>query len=280
MGASMDLSSKIRVVRLLMGFDQRDLAFAVGMKSATHINRWEQGGSTPRPNMLQNLGKALEVYWPWFLDSTLPVTQKEYLSYRPISPYGNYTNKWLTLMPQHLGELLPDFFTDLRCQNITAFSAPCGGGVIVSKCEKLPLIITCRQELFPALLETIPAAQKQSISDTEFAEQLFKDGMTQELFKCSGISAPYIEPVKEPPPKVTVYVKLTASISNTVDIAGIQTRLDKNMQKIINESGLEEVELDVSVTASKSTNQYVSEFVIGKEMKDLARLLSADKSNE
>ena len=139
---------------------------------------------------------------------------------------------------------------------------------------------TCRQELFHVLLETIPAAEKHYITDTEFAEQLFKDGMTQELFKCSGISAPYIEPVKEPPPKVTVYVKLTASIYNTVDIAGIQIRLDKKMQKLIYESGLEEVELDVSVTASKSTNQFVSEFVVGKEMKELAQLLLVNESNE
>lgn len=275
----MNLARKIRVSRLLAGHDQKDLAFAVGMKSATHINRWEQGVSSPRSNMLQKLGKALEIYWPWLLDSNLPYVQEEYIYYRPMSPYVDYTERWLSLMPKHLAELLPDFLSELQYVNITAYSAPCGGGVIVGN-AKTPLMITCRQELFPILLETIPAAEKHNITDTEFAEQLFKDGMTQELFKRSGTNAPYIEPVKEPPPKVTVYVKLTASISNTVDIAGIQTRLDKKMQKMINESGLEEVELDVSVTASKSTNQYVSEFVVGKEMKYLAQLLLVNKSNE
>jgi len=35
----MDLPSKIRAARLVAGLDQRGLAFAMGMKSATHINR-------------------------------------------------------------------------------------------------------------------------------------------------------------------------------------------------------------------------------------------------
>lgn len=275
----MDLPSKIRVARLLTGYDQKNLAFIMGMKSSTHINRWEQGVSTPRADMLQKLGKALDIYWPWFMDSNLPYTQEEYISYRPLSPYVDFTDKWLALMPRHLAQLLPDFLAELHCTNITVFSAPCGGGVIVGN-AKTPLMITCRQELYPILLETIPAAEKHNITDTEFAEQLFKDGMSQELFKRSGANAPYIEPVKEPPPKVTVYVKLTASISNTVDIAGIQTRLDKKMQKLINESGLEEVKLDVSVTASKSTNQYVNEFVVGNNMKALAQLLSEKTLSE
>lgn len=275
----MDSASKIRVVRLLMGFDQRDLALALGMKSPTHINRWEQGGSTPRSTMLQNLSKILDIYWPWLLDSNLPYNQKEYISYRPLSPYVDYTQKWLALMPRHLAQLLPDFLAEIHCQNITVFGALCGGGVIVGN-AKTPLIITCRQELFSALLETIPAAEKQSITDTEFAEQLFKDGMTQELFKRSGVIVPNIEPINEPPPKITVVIKLNASINNAVDIAGIQVMLDKKMQNLVLESGLEEAVLDVSVTASKSTNQYVNEFVVGKDMHNLAQLLLRNKSNE
>lgn len=275
----MNLASKVRVARLLAGFDQRELALAMAMKSATHLNRWEQGVSAPRADMLQKLGSALEIYWPWLMDSNLPYTQEEYISYRPLSPYVDYTDKWLALMPRHLAQLLPDFLAELYCKSITVFSAPCGGGVIVVN-AKTPLMITCRKELFSVLIETLQIAEKQTVTDTEFAEQLFKDGMTQDLFKRSGANAPYIKPVKEPPPKVTVYVKLTASISNTVDIAGIQARLDKKMQKLINESGLEEVELDVSVTASKSTSQYVSEFVVGKEMKELAQLLLVNESNE
>ena len=277
----MDLASKIRVARLLAGYGQRELAREMGMKSATHINRWEQGISAPRSNMLQKLGYALQIYWPWLLDSSLPYVQSDGIFYRPLSPYIDYTDQWLSIMPKHLAELLPDFLSELQYNNIVTFSAPCGGGVIVAKNEKLPLMITCRQELFPALLETIPAAEKHNITDTEFAEQLFKGTMTHDFFERSGASIiPFVEPVVEPPPKVSVHVKLTASISNTVDIAGIQARLDKNMQKIINESGLEEVELDVSVTASKSTNQYVSEFVVGKEMKELAQLLLVNESNE
>lgn len=276
----MNIASKIRVARLLAGFDQRDLALSLGMRASTHVNRWEQGVSAPRPVMLQNLGKILDIYWPWLMDSNLPYTQEEYISYRPLSPYVDYTDKWLALMPKHLAELLPDFLSELHYDNITTFSAPCGGGIIVASNEKLPLIITCRQELFPALLETIPAAEKHNITDTEFAEQLFKDGMTQELFRRSGVNVLNIEPIEEPPPKVTVYVKLTASISNTVDIAGIQVRLDKKMQNLILESELEEAALDVSVTASKSTNQYVNEFVVGTNMRALAQLLTEKAPSE
>lgn len=271
----MYLPNKIRVARLLAGFDQKDLALAMGMKSATHINRWEQGVSAPRSNMLQKLGKALEIYWPWLLDSNLPYIQGEYLSYRPMSPYVDYTDRWLSIMPKHLAELLPDFLSELQLDNIITFSAPCGGGIIVATNNTLPLMITCRQELFPILLETIPTSKKQKITDIEFAEQLFKGTITQELFERSGVTALQIELITEPPPKVSVSINLTASLNNTVDIAGIQTLLDNKMQNLIKESGLEEVKLDVSVTASKSTNQFVAEFVVGKKMRELARELGS-----
>jgi len=272
---TMYLPNKIRVARLLAGFDQKDLALAMGMKSATHINRWEQGVSAPRSNMLQKLGKALEIYWPWLLDSNLPYIQGEYLSYRPMSPYVDYTDRWLSIMPKHLAELLPDFLSELQLDNIITFSAPCGGGIIVATNNTLPLMITCRQELFPILLETIPTSKKQKITDIEFAEQLFKGTITQELFERSGVTALQIELITEPPPKVSVSINLTASLNNTVDIAGIQTLLDNKMQNLIKESGLEEVKLDVSVTASKSTNQFVAEFVVGKKMRELARELGS-----
>ena len=276
----MNLGNKIRVARLLAGFDQRGLALTMGMKAATHINRWEQGVSAPRSNMLQKLGNALEIYWPWLLDSNLPYIQGEYISYRPMSPYVDYTDRWLSIMPKHLAELLPDFLSELQYDNITTFSAPCGGGIIVATNNKLPLMITCRPELFPALYETIPTSKKHTITDTEFAEQLFKGTTTQELFERSGVTALQIKPITEPPPKVTVSINLTASLNDTVDIAGIQTWLDNEMKNLIKESGLDEVKLDVSVSAAKSTNQFVTEFVVGKNMMKLAQLFLEKHSYE
>lgn len=276
----MDLPSKIRAARLLAGLDQRGLAFAMGMKSATHINRWEQGVSAPRSNMLQKLGDALRIYWPWLIDSNLPYTQEEFISYRPLSPYVEYTDRWLSLMPKHLAELLPDFLSELQYDNITTFRAPCGGGVIVATNNKLPLMVICRQELFPTLLESITAKQEVSITDNEFARQLFKGAITQELFERCGVSTICIPPAPEPPPKITVSIHLTASLDNTVDINGAQSRLDSQIRNLIMESGLEEVKFNLTVAASKSTNQFVTEFVVGENMKELAQLLLEKTSNE
>jgi len=258
----MQIASKIRVARLLAGFDQRELATSLGMKSATHVNRWEQGMSTPRPAMLRDLGKALDLYWPWFLDSTLPYSQQDYVSYRPLSPYVDYTDKWLTLMPKHLAELLPDFLSELQFVNISTFSAPCGGGIIVATNNKLPIMITCRPELFPTLLETIPNPNTHTITDIEFAEQLFKGTLTQKLFSRTGVNTLQIEPTIEPPPIVTIAINLSASIKNTVDIAGIQDRLDKKMQKLIKDSELEEVKLDVLLPQKVQTNLWLNSLLV------------------
>ena len=197
-----------------------------------------------------------------------------------MSPYVDYTDRWLSLAPKHLAELFPDFLSELQYDNITCFIAPCGGGIIVALNNKLPLMITCRQELFPALYQAVPTSKKETITDTEFAKQLFKGIITQELFERSGVNALRIEPITEPPPKVTLSINLTASLANTVDIAGIRTKLNKKIQKLIKESGLDEVKLDLSVTASKSTNQFVTEFVVGKNMMKLAQLFLEKHSYE
>jgi len=70
----MTTGEKIRVLRLLLGYDQKDLAFALSLNAPTSVNRWEQGVALPRIGMLQRLGEVLQVSWAWLQDSHMPVS--------------------------------------------------------------------------------------------------------------------------------------------------------------------------------------------------------------
>ena len=164
----MDIGDKIRVLRLLHDYSQTHLARLIGKKAATHVVRWENGDSMPRAKVLQKLGEALEIHWPWLQDSSLEISKEKVLHYIPMNPITPYTPRWTALMTQQLPQYLPRLLTEINIQAIKCFVAPCGGGIIVAQKDGLALKISCLPVLFSAVVSTLPEHQKINISDLTY----------------------------------------------------------------------------------------------------------------
>ena len=246
----------------------------MGMKAPSHLNRWEQGVAVPRAPMLQKLGSLLNINWPWLLDSSMEFIKGDYVSFRPLSPYSDYTSRWLTLLPQELAELLPHFFDELRFEQYWRFDAPCNGGIIIASKPSLKCMIVCRPELHPFLAPSTPNCKTLTISDHEFSEQLFRLGMTQVLFERCGISS--VKAERSPPssPLAQVTLKLSAKIPTDTNLSVLKKKIQQHIDYLIETEKLLESECSISVNPAKSSNVFIAELVAGKNMKKLAGLLT------
>ena len=270
----MKLGDKIKVVRLLTGEGQRELANFMGMKAPTHINRWEQGVSVPRANMLKKLGDSFNIHWPWLLDSNLDFVKSNDICFRPLSPYTDYTARWLSLLPQDLAELLPVFFDELCFEQYCCFEAPCNGGVIVASKPTLSCMIVCRPELYPKLKASASNCKLLTISDHEFAEQLFRSSMTQVLLERCGITSVKTQEPPSPPPLANLSLKLSAKTPADTNLSTLKEKIQQHIDLLIENEKLLEVECSLSVLPAKSSNELVADLVVGAEMKKLAKLLT------
>lgn len=274
----MEIGKKIKVIRLLLGIGQLELAKGLGMRAATHVNRWEQGTSTPRTNMLQSLGDSLEIYWPWLQDSNTDFVKGAYVHFRPLSPYVLYTPRWLALLQRDMPELLPELFKELDIQNIWGFQAPCRGGFIVAAKPGLTLLITCLPELFDSVVVAFPTVQQISISDGYFAEQLFLGTLTPEILKRCGVE--HVEPVKKryPSPTTKVSFEVKATASADINHQELRNTVQKHIDKIITAARLSEAEVTISVTAPRNSAEIILELVSNPILKKLAQQLNDPES--
>lgn len=274
---NMEIGKKIKAIRLLMGIGQLELAKNLGMKAATHVNRWEQGTATPRTNMLQRLGDSLEIYWPWLQDSNTDFVRGGCVHFRPLSPYVVYTPRWLALLQRDMPELLSELFKELNLQSLWGFQAPCRGGFIVAAKPGLTLLITCLPELFDAVLEALPSVKQVSISDSYFAEQLFLGTLTQDIFKRCGVEHVVLggKPAQLPATKVRFEVKATAEAD--MNHQELRNTLQKHIDEIITAAGLSETDVTISVTAPRNSAEMILELVSNPILKELAQQLNDPK---
>lgn len=269
----MKLGDKIKAVRLLAGEGQKELALIMGTKSPSHINRWEQGVAAPRAIMLQKLGEALCINWPWLMDSNMDFVINNFVYYRPLSPYSNYTARWLTLLPQELAELLPLFIEELRFEQFWRLDAPCNGGVIIVSKPSLHCMIVCRPELYPKLAASIKTCKQLTISDYEFAQQLFTANTTEELFERCGITSTNIPSYPKNPPSACLTLKLDAKLPADTNLRALEKRIQQHLDILIAQEGMQEVNCKITGSPAKSSNELAAELVIGANMKKLANLL-------
>lgn len=266
----MELTNKLKVLRLLAGFGQKELAVDLGMAAATHINRWERGESHPRTNMLQKIGEALGIYWPWLQDSRMPLSTAAFIYFRPLSPYSDYTPRWLSLLPRELSELLPELFFELNITDVWCVQAHCKGGIIVASKEGFTLMIACTPSLYEILSSVLTDAKQAEIDDTLYAEQLFLSTRTQEIMKIIGVG--YIEPeVKQSAPaqaQISVEVKAHAPLNS--DYHELREAIIKQMDLFISKMDLSKAEVKVNISAPKSTYEIVSGLVYDPALKQLA----------
>lgn len=266
----MELTNKLKVLRLLAGFGQKDLAGALGMAAATHINRWERGESHPRTNMLQKIGEALGIYWPWLQDSSMPLSTAEFICFRPLSPYVDYTPRWLSLLPRELSEMLPELFLELNITDVWRIQAHCKGGIIVASKDGFTLMIACTPYLYEILSSAFTDAKQAEIYDTLYAEQLFLSTRTQEIMKIIGVE--YIEPAVKPsaPAQAQLSVEVKAQVAINSDYHELREAIIKQIDLLISEMNLSRAEVKVNISAPKSMYEIVSGLVYDPALKRLA----------
>jgi transcriptional regulator with XRE-family HTH domain/ribosome-associated translation inhibitor RaiA len=272
----MEIGTKIRVLRLLTGKMQRDLACELGMKAATHINRWEKNISTPKANMLQRLGDAFEINWPWLQDSNFGFSKESHVFYRPLSPYEKFSPRWLALLPHELGELLPDFWRELGVKRAWGFRAPCGGGVAILDNGCLTIVVICRPEITESVLNTLPFPTRIDISDSFYASILIRSKKLEELFTLCGITSEILPPKSETARQtfeVSISYKAKASLS--VDQDKLYEAIKASVQKISTDADLEEEEIKIRVTPPRSVKETTLDYV-DPLLKKLAELAWAE----
>ncbi len=270
----MEIGKKIRAIRLLLGIGQLELAKSLGMKAATHVNRWEQGISIPRTNMLQRLGDSLEIYWAWLQDSNTDFVREAYVHFRPLSPYVNFTPRWLALLQRDIPELLPELLLELNLRSIWGFEAPCRGGFVVATKPGLTLLITCLPELYDSIVMALPSVNQVPVSDVYYAKQLFLDEMTQDLFDRCGVGHIEFEKKAAAPPATNVNIVVKASAAADINHQDLRNAIQRHVDTIISAVGLFEADVAINVTASRRSKEIILDLVSDPALKKLALQLS------
>jgi transcriptional regulator with XRE-family HTH domain len=268
-----EIGTKIKVLRLLAGKMQQDLACELGMKAATHINRWEKNMSSPKAKMLQRLGDAFDINWPWLQDSDIEFSRANYIFYRPLSPYSEFSPRWLALLPLELGELLPDFWRELNVEHAWGFRAPCGGGVAVISKDRLTIVIICRPEITESVLNSLPLPTQIDISDSFYASILMRSKRIEDLFKMCEITAEIPPPKAESTQKAyEISISIDAKISLVVDPDKLHQTINASVQKFIAETELEDVRIKITITPPQSIRETILDYVdpLLKKLAELA----------
>jgi transcriptional regulator with XRE-family HTH domain len=254
----MKIGSKIKVLRLLSGKMQQDLAYLLGMKASTHVNRWEKNIMSPKTNMLQQLGDALSINWPWLQDSSFVFSNSNEIYYRPLTPYSVFSPRWLALLPLELTELLPDFWRELKVERTWAFHAPCGGGVAVVKTDGPTIVIICRPEIAESVLNSLPLPTRIDISDSVFSSVLLRSVRLEDLFKLCGITMEVPPPeAKTTPSSYAVTISVKAEASLLIDQNKLYQTITASVQEIIMGAELENAEIEIKVTPPLSLKEIV-----------------------
>lgn len=245
----MNFSEKLKIVRLLAGHDQLAFGRLLGMESATHIVRWEKGQAHPRSQVVKKIGDALNINWPWLLDSDHPINSSRGIEFCPLSPYEERSLKWIKSLTASIDNLLPAFIAELKAETVD-FLAPCGGGIkVLHNTITPPIIITCHPVLYREM--THPSNGKTiGITDKYYAEQLFKSQNTQDILKkCGIINEPCVDRYQRVESDSSVSINIHFSLPISGDLVfGVQSKLDKiktDLIKIANETGLKKVKLSI-----------------------------------
>jgi transcriptional regulator with XRE-family HTH domain len=275
----MVVGQKIKALRLLKGLTQANLAIGLGMRATTHIARWEQSDSIPRTQMLQKLGRILEVNWPWLQDSSQSIINETEISFRPLSPYLINKPKWSALMTRDLAEIMPKLFSELKFETVRGFQAPCGGGIIVANNHNISMEIDCTPTLYLSLVPVLPTIQVQAITDLRFLKVIFLGDMDREICEQCGIR--YVAKVNKPEPetsenfKTRIYVN--ASAEPELNPHDLEAELKKEINRIITKFGLLHSQVSVSVAIPKKKTTTFMDIIVDPEMKKLAKPLYDSK---
>jgi len=230
----MTTGEKIRVLRLLLGYDQKDLAFALSLNAPTSVNRWEQGVALPRIGMLQRLGEVLQVSWAWLQDSHMPVSSGNFLNFRPLSPYLANTERWTRFMCTSLPELFVGLCNELNVTEYFVLDAPCQGGIIIAANKELAIEVSSLPELHAAVRAKLPQYVVMQVTDDEYLEELCAGSRTAELFSRCGVDWIHVQQREpEPPSSPSISMSLNAKIADKDCCTEIKSKVHSVFDELI-----------------------------------------------
>lgn len=152
----MELKDKLRLLRVLKGFRQEEVAVALGVMRSVVV-RYEGGTMAPRDRVIAKYAKVLgNVSFEWLKDSTTPAFWSE--TFRPLSPYTRYTHATIRTIAGELSKLT-EMLNVLGIDAVHVLESDLGH-IMVASSPDVALVIIAREEISEALLSSVPAQNR------------------------------------------------------------------------------------------------------------------------
>lgn len=247
----MELGNKLRLLRVLKGFRQEEVAVALGV-SRSVVVRYEAGTMAPRDRIIAKYAKILgNVSFEWLKNSTIPAFWSE--AFRPLSPYARYTRSTIRPIVDELSRL-SEILDVLGIDAVQVLESELGH-IIVAASTEVTFAIIGRQEISDALLCSIPAQNRvtQKIENSLFFQAITNPVQQIErvLYLCN-VKA-HIDPQKMclsyAPPSDDVF----QGVSIKVDISEGTPEIVNSIRDILVKAGINVTSVDLLHDSASET---------------------------
>ena len=237
----MELKDKLRVLRVLKGLRQEDIAKGLGVLRSV-VARHEGGIMTPRERMLAKYSRILgNVTVEWLRGNS--ATPFRIDVFRPLSPFSSYTHAALRAIASELSKL-DDFFTFAGIDQVHVLQSDLGL-VVVASAPTTVMVIIAREEICGDLLSHL---SERPLIEKELCNDMFFGAITSPAKELKNILAlcdiafetdpnvicrDYLPPTNDP-------LQLSLTIGNPEgrsDLADI-------IEKILSENGIKIVSVE------------------------------------
>lgn len=255
----MELKDKLRLLRVLKGLRQEEVAAALGVLRSV-VARHEAGAMVPRDRIIAKYSEILgNVSFEWLKDSTMPAYWGEV--FRPLSPFSRYTHATIRTVGGELSKLT-EMLEVLGIDAVHVLESELGH-IVVAASDHVAFAVIARQELSEALLPSIPA---QSSPPRKIEDRLFYQTITdpvQHIDRILGLCN-----IKSRIDAEKMCLSYTApsadafrGVSVKVDIAGGAPEIVNDIKAILITAGINVASIEL-LNDSSSEDQLDPEFKV------------------
>jgi len=263
----MELKDKLRLLRVLKGLRQEEVAVALGVLRSV-VARHEAGAMVPRDRIIAKYAEILgNVSIEWLKDSTIPAYWSEV--FRPLSPYSRYTHATIRTVANELSKL-PEMLDVLGVATFHVLESELGHIVVVTSTD-VAFAIIARQEISDALLCSI-STHNRIISKIE--NNLFFQAITNpaqhidHVLRLCDVKS-HIDPEKMCLSYTLPSADAFRGVSIKMDIAGETPEIVNNIKDILIAAG-------INVSSIELLNDSCSEDQLDPEFKSKAKSCGLD----
>jgi|GEM_PF-2366336 len=252
----MELKDKLRVLRVLKGLRQDDVAEGLGVLRSV-VARHEGGIMAPRLRMLTNYSKILgNVSVEWLMGD--PTTPFRVNVFRPLSPFFSYTHAALRAIANEVSKL-DELFTLVGIDKVHVLQSELGT-VVVASAPATAMVIIARDEISGDIVSHL---SERPIIEKEIHNEMFyraivspADELKNIMELCdialkidpNEVCHDYLPPSNDP-------LQLSITIANPEGNPG----LADIVEKILTEHGIKILSVD-SANRSKSELELDDDF--------------------